>query len=159
MSILTDDMKRIVSQTRLGYVATVCPDGTPNLSAQGTMIVWDDTHLMFAEVRSPNTVENLSRNPATEINVVDPIVRRGYRFKGMATVYREGAAFFEQGVAFYRARGSGLPIRSIVLVKVERVLELVSPEYDMGATEAEVRERWKLYWEDIYGEKHETAPA
>lgn len=151
MSILTADMKQIVSQLRLGYVATVCPDGTPNLCAQGTLIVWDDAHLMFAEVRSPNTVENLTRNAAIEINVVDPILRRGYRFKGTATVYRDGASF-EQGVAFYRAHGSSLPIRSIVLVKVEQARNLVSPEYDTGATEAEVREKWKVYWGDIYGE-------
>jgi predicted pyridoxine 5'-phosphate oxidase superfamily flavin-nucleotide-binding protein len=32
MGILTVDMKRVVEQQRLGFVATVCPDGTPNLS-------------------------------------------------------------------------------------------------------------------------------
>ncbi len=31
MGILTVDMKRVVEQQRLGFVATVCPDGTPNL--------------------------------------------------------------------------------------------------------------------------------
>ena len=30
--MLTDDMKRVISEQRIGYVATVCPDGTPNLS-------------------------------------------------------------------------------------------------------------------------------
>jgi hypothetical protein len=32
MSILTDDMKRIIREQKLGFVATVCPDGTPNLA-------------------------------------------------------------------------------------------------------------------------------
>ncbi|HIM48303.1 MAG TPA: pyridoxamine 5'-phosphate oxidase family protein, partial [Dehalococcoidia bacterium] len=31
MGVLTDDMKRVVREQRLGYIATVCPDGTPNL--------------------------------------------------------------------------------------------------------------------------------
>jgi len=31
MGILTADMKRVVEEQRLGVVATVCPDGTPNL--------------------------------------------------------------------------------------------------------------------------------
>jgi uncharacterized protein len=158
MDILTDDMKRMVTQQRLGYAATVCPDGTPNVSPQGTMVVWDEAHLMFAEVRSPNTVANLRHNPAIEINVVDPLVRKGYRFKGTATVYTEGT-FFEQAVAFYRQRGSGLPIRSIVLVEVERAFPLVSPEYDLGLSEAEVRERWKRYWEDVYEGKQENVTA
>jgi len=43
MGILTDDMKRIVREQRLGYIATVCPDGTPNLSPKGTIAVWGRT--------------------------------------------------------------------------------------------------------------------
>ena len=39
---LDDDMRRVVNEQSLGFVATVCPDGTPNLSPKGTTIVWDD---------------------------------------------------------------------------------------------------------------------
>ena len=35
----TDDMKRIVAEQKLAFVATVCPDGTPNLSPKGTIAV------------------------------------------------------------------------------------------------------------------------
>ena len=52
MSVLTEDMKRVVREQRLGFVATVCPDGTPNVSPKGTTTVWDDDHLVFADVRS-----------------------------------------------------------------------------------------------------------
>ena len=52
--ILTEDMKRVVSEQRLGFVATVCPDGTPSLSPKGTTAVWDDEHLLFADIRSGN---------------------------------------------------------------------------------------------------------
>ena len=86
MGILTEDMKRVVNEQRLGFVATVCPDGTPNLSPKGTTAVWDDDHIVFADIRSPATVSNLRRNRSTEINVVDPMVRKGYRFKGVASL-------------------------------------------------------------------------
>jgi uncharacterized protein len=82
MGILTDDMKRVVGGKRLGYIATVCPDGTPNLSPKGTTAVWDDDHLMFADIRSPQSVRNIEYNPSVEVNVVDPLVRKGYRFNG-----------------------------------------------------------------------------
>src|SRR6476619_1805795 len=98
-------MQRLVRRIRLGYVATVCPDGTPNLSPKGTTTVWDDDHLVFADLRSPNTVENLHHNPIVEINVVDPIVRKGYRFKGPAQVLIEGD-LYEQIIAFYEQRGT-----------------------------------------------------
>ena len=121
MGILTDDMQRVV-EAELGFVATVCPDGTPNLSPKGTIAVWDDDHLVFADIRSPGTVENLRANPSIEINVVDQIVRKGYRFKGTGEAHVAGDVF-EQGVAFYEARGTVRArerIRGIVIVAVER---------------------------------------
>ena len=148
MPILTDDMKRVVLEQRLGFVATVCQDGTPNLSPKGTTTVWDDDHLVFADICSPGTVANLQQNPAIEINVVDPDVRKGYRFKGTGIVLTEGPKF-EEILAFYRRRGSQNSIRSIVLVKVERALPLVSPAYDLGATEDEIRERWRQHRDSL----------
>src|SRR5206468_7273784 len=87
---LSEDMKRIVLEQRLGFAATVCADGTPNLSPKGTTTLLDDDHLLFADIHSPGTVRNLEQNTSIELNVVDPIVRKGYRFKGNAEVHRDG---------------------------------------------------------------------
>ena len=108
-------------EAELGFIATVCPDGTPNLSPKGTTAVWDDDHLVFADLRSPGTVENLRSNPSIEVNVVDQLVRKGYRFKGTGVVARDR-------------------IRGIVVVTVERAWPVTSPAYDIGLTEAELRE-------------------
>ena len=43
---LTKDMKRVLNEQRLGFIASVCPDGTPNLSPKGTTAVWDDEHII-----------------------------------------------------------------------------------------------------------------
>jgi uncharacterized protein len=138
-------MRRVVEEQRLGYAATICSDATPNLSPKGTTAVWDDDHLVFADIRSPRTIENLRHNPAIEVNVVDPILRKGYRFKGTGTVLAEGPSF-EEALAFYRRRGVASEIRAVVLVKVERALPLTSPAYDLGASEEEVRERWERHY-------------
>jgi hypothetical protein len=42
MGILSEDMTRVVQEQRLGFVATVSPDGTPNLSPKGTTAVDED---------------------------------------------------------------------------------------------------------------------
>jgi len=150
VGILTEDMKRLVTEQRLGFVATVCPDGTPNLSPKGTTAIWDDDHIVFADIRSPATVSNLRRNPSTEINVVDPMVRKGYRFKGVASVLTEGV-LFEQVVNFYRTKRNleeGL-IRSVVLVKIDEAMPLISPAYDQGQSEAQVREKWQRYLDSL----------
>jgi len=141
MGVLTDDMKHVVTEHRLGFVATVCADGTPNVSPKGTTAVYDDDHLVFADLRSPGTIRNLRTNPSIEINVVDVLVRKGYRFKGTATVHSEGEVV-ERTLALYEELGFGdysERIRAVVLVKVDRALPLTSPAYDLGMTEDEVR--------------------
>ena len=148
MGVITQDMRRLVNEQRLGFVATVCPDGTPNLSPKGTVAVWDDDHLVFADICSPRTVANLQANPAVEVNVVDPFARRGYRFKGTASVLTDGPDF-EGAVAFFRARGTRSPIRSVVLVAVTRALPVISPAYAGGATEEAVRVRWESYYRGL----------
>jgi predicted pyridoxine 5'-phosphate oxidase superfamily flavin-nucleotide-binding protein len=141
---LTTDMQRVVLEQRLGFVATVGPDGRPNLSPKGTTTVFDDCHLMFADIVSPNTVHNLAQNPYVEINVVDPIVRKGYRFKGTARVHTEGERF-EQALAVLRERGSTTArerVRSMVIVEVTEAAALTSPAYDVGATEDATTATW-----------------
>src|SRR3954470_7034577 len=131
MGMLTEDMQRVV-EAELGYIATVCPDGTPNLSPKGTTTVWDDDHLVFADLRSPNTMANLRHNPMVEINVVDPLLRKGYRFKCPAQVLTEGV-LHEQVLAFYEQRGTARErIRSVALITVEQARPLTSPAYDLG---------------------------
>src|SRR5919201_2388595 len=122
MAALDDDMRRVVLEQKLGFVATVCPDGTPNWSPKGTTTMWDNEHLLFADIHSPHTVRNFEKKPVAEINVVDPIVRKGYRFKGRATLHSNGE-IYERGLALLAERGydaSPERIRTIVLVKVNR---------------------------------------
>jgi predicted pyridoxine 5'-phosphate oxidase superfamily flavin-nucleotide-binding protein len=149
MGILTDDMKRIVLEQRLGFVATVCPDGTPNLSPKGTTTVWDDDHLVFANIRSAGTLANLRENPSVEVNVVDPFVRKGYRFKGVASILESGAVY-DRAIDFYKARGSQVNlIREIVLIRVTSAHPMDSPAYDIGMTEDEVRDRWERHFASL----------
>src|SRR5205814_5555031 len=131
MGILTEDMKRVLAEQRLGFVATVCSDGTPNLSPKGTTAVWDDEHLVFLDLYSPGTVANIEAgNAVVEVNVVDPIRRKGYRFKGGAEVHRDGPVFEDVVQWYEEERGTDRAgIKSVVLVRVERAAPLVSPAY------------------------------
>lgn len=152
MGILTEDAKRVVREQRLGFVATVCPDGTPNLSPKGTTAVWDDDHLVFADLRSPQTIRNLRDNPAVEVNVVDPIRRKGYRFKGTGTVLTEGDRF-EEIVRSFKVDREIDPsrVRAVVVIEVTQAQPLISPAYDSGATEEEITDEYKRRLIELYG--------
>ena len=148
MATLTEQMKELVERQRLGFVATVCADGSPNLSPKGTLRVLDDEHLVFADLKSPVTVRNLRQNSRIEVNVVDQFIRKGYRFKGDAEVLDNGAEF-ERLVDFYSTLGlSDAPkkIQSIIIITVQQVRPLISPAYDYGADEDAVRAQWTSYY-------------
>jgi predicted pyridoxine 5'-phosphate oxidase superfamily flavin-nucleotide-binding protein len=141
MPILTEDMKRVIREQRLGFYATVCEDGSPNLSPKGTTYLLDDDHLFFAEIRSPQTVANIRRGSLVEVNVVDPFVRKGYRFKGPAAVHERGTSRCAEGLERLREAGSTLVdrVNAIVVIEVREARPLVSPAYDEGiVTEAEM---------------------
>ena len=150
---LTDDMKRVVNEQRLGFYATVCENGSPNVSPKGTTYVWDDDHLFFADIRSPQTLANIRRGSLVELNIVDPFVRKGYRFKGPATVYEPGSREYVEGVERLRSAGSKLVdrVQAIVVIEVVEARALVSPAYDGGAvTEEQIVAAFKARFADLH---------
>ena len=159
MGILTDDMKRALTEQRLIFVATVCPDGTPNLSPKATTMIWDDDHILFTDLASPGTMRNLAHNPSIEINVVDQFARKGYRFKGTVTVHSgdELEATVKERMRNGASNVTGLAdsVRAAVLIRIEQALPLVSPGYWGGATEADTRRNWEDYWGNINAGWHE----
>jgi uncharacterized protein len=145
MGILTEDMKQAIPAIRLCFVATVSSDGKPNLSAKGSLCVWDDDHLLFADIASPQTMKNLSSNPYVEINTVDQIGRPGFRFKGTAEILHEGEVFVFLVNDIHAREGSNVPVKAAVRVRVLEARPLVSPAYFLakGVTEVEVRSVWR----------------
>jgi len=107
--MLTADMKRVVREQRLGFVATVNRDGTPNVSPKATFVVLDDSAIGFGDIRSPGTLRNLKSNPAVEVNFVDPFVRKGYRFGGTTTIIERSAPGFNDLLADLKSAASPFP--------------------------------------------------
>ena len=140
---MTAAMIQLIREQRLGFVATVNADGTPNLSPKGTFAVVDPATVAFAEIRSPATLRNLAATPAVEVNFVDPFTRRGCRLFGTAQIVRRGEDGFDAWLPLFADHGGLVPrTRAVVLIAVTRALPLSSPAYDDGASEAELRQTW-----------------
>ena len=142
MGLITDDMRRVIESTRLAFVATVNADGTPNLSPKSSLGVIDDDRIAFADIASPNTVRNLRANPAIEVNAIDIFMRRGYRFRGTATLEPPGSAVYAQiAEPFWAENGRDFPIHAVVNIAVEKALPVLSPAYTFidGMTEEALR--------------------
>jgi uncharacterized protein len=142
--VLTADMRAVINSARLCFAATVTADGRPNLSPKGTIREWDDTHLFFLDIASPITRENLSRSPWMELNVVEHLSRRGYRFSGQAAVHLAGTAVYDEAMRrVFGEEKSPWPVHAVIMLAIEDAAPLLSPAYWTSGDETAVREMWK----------------
>jgi len=149
--MLTNNMIRIVEKQHLGFVATVCADGSPSLSPKGTFVVIDDETIAFGDIRSPGSIANLRQDPRVEVNFVDPIIRRGLRAKGTATIHEKGTASFSRLRPHFDRWGAlAQRISRIVVISIESAKPLSTPAYDDGVSEAALRENWTAVLTSAY---------
>lgn len=145
MGVITDQIVEFMMRERLGFVATVTPDNKPNVSPKGSIIPIDSDRLAFADLKSPHTISNLESNPAIEVSVASPIIRRGYMLRGEGRVLREGKEF-DDVVAKLREAGIKSAINVVVVIDIDHAEEVMSPLYDLGYTEEQLKETWKRHY-------------
>lgn len=142
-AIITDEMRDMIQRVRLAFVATVGSDNRPNLSPRGSLKVLDSTSLIYADIQSPQTTRNVTANPHVEINVVDPFRRRGFRFRGTATVSDDPSLIAFAGADL----GADYPVRRVVIVKVDSILPVRSPVYSFtDLTEEQILHTWTAFY-------------
>ena len=123
-------MRAIINETILCFAATVNQDGSPNLSPKSTLKVFDDNHLIFANIASPKTISNLKQDPRIEINCVDIFSRRGYRFKGRGIVHSIGSKIHSDLLLEIKnEHGKRIPVLDAVLIEILEAKQVLSPAY------------------------------
>jgi uncharacterized protein len=135
--MLTKDVIEFIKKQKLGYIATVNSDNTPNLSPKGSFTVWDENQLIFADINSPETIRNLLINPHAEINFVDIFKRRGYLIRGVCKIIPANKNAKEYAIFYDKAGYAGYvdKIKNYVLIEIKEIAEIYSPAYDNGETE------------------------
>jgi len=140
---LTADMRAIIRSAHLCFAATVTPNGRPNVSPKGTIRVWDDHSLFFLDIASPQTRANLAANPWMELNVVDQLSRRGYRFSGQAVIHTAGEVFDDAVAMVVGEESARYPVAGVVLLEIGQAAPLISPGYWRVADEKAMRLQWR----------------
>ena len=96
---------------KMGWVATSTTDGEPNVTPKGTVQVLDDQHVVFGDLFSLKTRQNLERNPKVAVTVIDPGTAKGYQVKGTAELLTSGP-LFDKLAAQIKDKGIGMPLHS-----------------------------------------------
>ncbi len=139
--MLTGEIKTLIENHSAGMVATVNSDGTPTVSPKATFLVLSDNQLVFSNIRSPNTVRNIKDRPNVEVCFIDLVLRKSARIIGRAKYIEINEAEPELIRKFEQAYGDYLEAMSgFVLIDVMESELILSPAYDLGITENELRE-------------------
>ena len=120
------------------------PTARPNLSPKGTFVVLNNTQLAFGHIRSPGTIGNIAERPMIEVNFLDVLSRKAVRLRGSAKIFSKGAPEFGPLFAALSVwKGYTELMKAVVRVDIEKATLILSPAYDIGHTEAQLRARYK----------------
>jgi PPOX class probable F420-dependent enzyme len=67
---LSPDLQKLLNEAAYCQVATLMPDGSPQISQ--TWVDTDGTHILINTFEGSQKVRNLRRDPRVAVNVVDP---------------------------------------------------------------------------------------
>ena len=93
MTSIPQELHDLLAGGHQVWVATVGPDGTPNVSIKGSGALLDDEHLYFADMFSHKTRENIQHNPRVAIGIHDPERKLAMQVKGSAELIDHGDVF------------------------------------------------------------------
>ena len=141
--MLSEHMIATLEKQRLGFVATLNKDHGPSVSPKGTFVAIDENTIAYGDIRSPGSTENLRADPRVEVSFVDPIMRRGFRARGIAEIIEKGSDAFDALRSHFDRWGDlSNRIQRIVVITVTKALPLETPAYDDRETEEELRAAW-----------------
>ena len=124
---LPEDLITLLRQPSLCFLATVMPDGSPQMTR--TWVDTDGEHVVINSVQGHQKVRNVERDPRVAVNVCDPSSpSRYYAIRGRVVgVTTEGAAEHVEALA-QRYLGGPYPwyggrdqVRVILTIGADRV--------------------------------------
>ncbi len=125
MTFANDKIRNFVKEVSRGIVATVESDGQPHISVKNGRLRRDGT-LELWNVFGGETVLNIEANPRVCVTFTDFNEVKGYRFKGLGKIEREGERFTKVKENLARAKWV---LRALIRVHVKEVT-LISQKPD-----------------------------
>jgi predicted pyridoxine 5'-phosphate oxidase superfamily flavin-nucleotide-binding protein len=117
VAIIIRLMKEMIAAQQC-FVATVNPDGTPNIGPKRTTRVLDDEHLAYNEVTGKQNWGNVGSGSKVAIAVADRENMKGFRFVGTPEVVTSGAIYNEAVAMIRQSRDElvrlGIPLSEIL---------------------------------------------
>ena len=123
------------------WVATVGPDGAPHISIKGSGSLLDDDRIIFADLYSRETFENLEHDARVAVGLHDYANKVAMQIRGHAEIVDHGELVddMKQRLAGVSEKWKLPPVKHVVIVTVDSVVDLWPGPHageEIGETEA-----------------------
>ncbi|MBQ4820711.1 pyridoxamine 5'-phosphate oxidase family protein [Aquimarina sp. MMG016] len=127
---LTIEIKEYIDKSVLCWVATVSPDGIPNVSPKEIFNYYGTDKIIVANIASPQTVKNIKQNENVCVSFIDILVQKGFQVKGKARIIKKtDSEFSEMENLLTQMTGGNFPFATITEITPERVKPIIAPKY------------------------------
>lgn len=114
----------------LCWLATSSQDLVPNVSPKEIFTHFKDTHILIANVASPQSVKNIRENPQVCVSFIDILIQKGYQLKGKASLIKKREeSFAEMEKRLLPMTGGKFPFHQIISIEVDQVKPIIAPRY------------------------------
>jgi len=150
MNLLSEDALSTAKNSVLCWLATADATGQPNVSPKEIYAIFDDQHIVVANIASPMTAKNVEATGKVCLTFVDILVQKGIKVIGTAKNVTSGnPAFATWAAPLLKMVGQRFPISSVIVVTAVAIEPVIAPSYRFypaETTEADqIRSALKTY--------------
>ena len=136
--MINDNVKKYIDKSVLCWLATCDNELFPNVSPKEMFTYQDDSTLLIANLASPNSIDNIMKNPNVCVSFVDIFVQKGYKLQGKAAIVDKADIEFNSKVKPLTDLFSDkFPIESVIEIVVTKVDTIQAPSYFVYADTTE----------------------
>jgi hypothetical protein len=119
---LTEEAKKVIAEAGPALVTTSSRNGKSQVSVRGSFHILDDYTVVFYDIDSPRTINNIREYPQLSALIFDPENARNCRIGGKAKMLNRGDELFDSVMAkLDKELGKGKALRQLIYVKLGEV--------------------------------------
>ena len=127
---LTPELKEYMDRSVLCWLATVSGENEPNVSPKEIFTYYGTDKIIVANIVSPQTVQNITKNDNVCLSFIDILVQKGFKVRGKAKIIKKSCPDFSEMQSVLTAMTAGqFPFTSITVIPVVEVKPILAPRY------------------------------
>ena len=147
--MLTEDIKKSISESVLCWLATSNEKNEPNCSPKEAFTFRGTSELIIANIASPISVANIEVNPNVCVSFIHIFKQKGFKLKGTARYVPSESDEFSTFMPMVQPIvGTTFKVAGFIVVHITSVTPIIAPAYYMieDTTEAsQIKSAQKAY--------------